>query len=226
MLFRSDLKAPLALLIGYTTFLDAGEPVDDGSMRQSLQAIEESARKMSSIVDELLLLASVRKREEVDIAPLDMDVIVSDALERLSDLIDRRDAVVELPEVWPIAKGYGPWVEEVWANYISNAVKYGGEPPRIELRATSRTERRNGGPSAEYVRFWVCDNGDGLSEQQQARLFIPFERLEQTRAKGYGLGLSIVQRIMERLGGEVGVESDGVRDRGSCFWFELPKADL
>jgi signal transduction histidine kinase len=223
-----DLKAPLALLIGYTTFLEAEEglPLDDESVRRSIHAIEESARKMSNIVDELLLLASVRKREEVDVAPLDMNVIVSDVLTRLSDLIERRGAVIEVPDVWPLAIGYGPWIEEVWANYISNAIKYGGDPPRVELGATSELVRRNGGDPVENIRFWVRDNGQGLTDQQQARLFIPFERLEQARVKGYGLGLSIVQRIMEKLDGDVGVESEGLPGEGSCFWFELPKADL
>jgi signal transduction histidine kinase len=223
-----DLKAPLALLIGYTTFLEAddGQPLDDESLHRSIQAIEDSARKMSDIVDELLLLASVRKREEVDVAPLDMQVIVSDVLDRLSDLIDRRDAAVRVPETWPIAAGYGPWVKEVWANYISNAVKYGGDPPRIELGATPRLVYQDDDDPVEHIRFWVCDDGNGLTEEEQARLFIPFERLEQARVEGYGLGLSIVQRIMEKLGGDVGVESEGLPGEGSCFWFELPKAEL
>ncbi|MGC9350315.1 MAG: histidine kinase N-terminal 7TM domain-containing protein [Anaerolineae bacterium] len=223
-----DLKAPLALLIGYTTFLEADdeEPLDDESIRRSIHAIEESARKMSDIVDELLLLASVRKREEVDVAPLDMEVIVSDVLDRLSDLVDRRHAVIKVPKTWPIAMGYGPWVEEVWANYISNAIKYGGDPPRIELGATPAPDHHDGRDSVEHIRFWVRDNGSGLTEAEQARLFIPFERLEQARVEGYGLGLSIVQRIMEKLDGDVGVESEGVPGEGSCFWFELPKAQL
>jgi signal transduction histidine kinase len=68
--------------------------------------------------------------------------------------------------------------------------------------------------------FWVRDNGPGLSEEAQSKLFAEFTRLEQTRAKGHGLGLSIVRRIVDKLGGDVGVESfDG---QGSTFWFTLP----
>jgi signal transduction histidine kinase len=70
------------------------------------------------------------------------------------------------------------------------------------------------------VRFWVRDNGFGLTPEEQERLFTPFERLHQVRAEGHGLGLSIVQRIVEKLGGQVGVES--TVGQGSVFFFTLP----
>jgi signal transduction histidine kinase len=72
------------------------------------------------------------------------------------------------------------------------------------------------------VRFWVRDNGPGLPPEEQTRLFTPFTRLNQTRARGHGLGLSIVRRIVEKLGGQVGVESEV--GRGSVFSFTLPAA--
>jgi len=77
------------------------------------------------------------------------------------------------------------------------------------------------------VRFWVHDHGPGIPEEARSRLFAEFTRLDEVRAEGHGLGLSIVRRIIERLGGRVGVESpivDGVA-RGSRFWFTLPPAD-
>ncbi|RMG87985.1 MAG: ATP-binding protein, partial [Chloroflexi bacterium] len=115
---------------------------------------------------------------------------------------------------WPIAVGHAPWVEEVWSNYISNAVKYGGEPPQITIGAE---QEKN------YVRFYVHDNGPGLDAQARSRLFAAGTRLAQHRAlKGHGLGLSIVRRIVERLGGEVGVESEP--GQGSTFYFTLPIA--
>jgi signal transduction histidine kinase len=70
------------------------------------------------------------------------------------------------------------------------------------------------------VRFWVRDNGPGLTPADQAKLFVPFTRIHQKRAKGHGLGLSIVRRIVEKLGGQVGVESQ--IGQGSVFWFSLP----
>jgi len=222
-----DLRTPLSLLTGYTSFMEAQDVVrKPEDMAMCISAVGQSARKMGSIIDELLLLASVRKVDEVARTPLDMEAIVFDVLQRLADVTESHEAEFVLPAVWPIAWGYAPWVEEVWANYISNAVKYGGSPPRVELGATVISTDENDANAPNVIRFWVKDNGDGLSEHQRARLFIPFERLEQPRVKGYGLGLSIVQRITEKLGGASGVESSDGPGGGSLFYFELPEADI
>jgi two-component system sensor histidine kinase/response regulator len=77
-------------------------------------------------------------------------------------------------------------------------------------------------PDDEVIRFWVRDNGPGLTPDQQAQLFRPFTRVGQANVEGHGLGLSIVQRIAERLHGEVGVESQV--GQGSLFYFTLPAA--
>ena len=113
---------------------------------------------------------------------------------------------------WPVALAYGPWVEQVWVNYLSNAIKYGGRPPRVDLGATGQA---NG-----MVRFWVRDNGPGLTPEEQARLFTPFTQLAQVPVKGHGLGLSIVRRIVEKFRGQIGVESE--EGRWSVFTFSLP----
>jgi hypothetical protein len=108
-------------------------------------------------------------------------------------------------------------------NYITNALKYGGDPPQVELGADVVATGADPAAAADaHVRFWVRDNGDGLTEDEQERLFTPFERLHQTRAHGHGLGLSIVRRIINRLDGEVGVESEALPGKGSTFYFTLP----
>lgn len=114
-------------------------------------------------------------------------------------------------------------MDEVWLNYLSNAVKYGGRPnltppiaPRIEAGSTLQGDSQ--------VRFWVRDNGPGILPEDHSRLFVPFSRLGQDGATGHGLGLSIVQRIVERLGGQVGVES--TVGQGSTFYFTLPQAPI
>jgi signal transduction histidine kinase len=73
------------------------------------------------------------------------------------------------------------------------------------------------------VRFYVTDNGPGIATADQARLFLPFSRLGASKARGHGLGLSIVKRIVEKCGGRAGVES--ALNQGSHFWFELPTTD-
>jgi signal transduction histidine kinase len=102
----------------------------------------------------------------------------------------------------------------VWYNYVSNAIKYGGEPPRVELGANRQEDG--------WICFWVRDNGQGLSARQMEKLFAEFTQLHGLGAGGHGLGLSIAKRIIDRLEGAVNVQSQiGV---GSTFRFTLPAA--
>ena len=173
---------------------------------------------MSKIIDELLLLSELHK-SEVETRPLDMVNIVAESVGRLTD--DIKDTQAEIiwpyPPEWPAALGYGPWVEEVWVNYLSNALKYGGTPlaaPRIELGAASQPDG--------MACYWVRDHGRGITPEKQSRLFAPFTHLNQVRPRGHGLGLSIVRQIVEKLGGQVGLNSQV--GEGSTFYFALPAA--
>jgi signal transduction histidine kinase len=229
-----DLKSPLTSLVGFSQLLGGRfGRMSPEQIAEGLGYIEQNSRKMVNIVDELLLLASVRQLEEVDIAPLDMTRIVAEARMRLDNMFTEHQAEIVIPGEWPEVVGYAPWLEEVWVNYISNAIKYGGRPDegipsRIELGFDTLTSAQSAeqGPeslqisNSSYIRFWVKDNGIGLSKEESMQLFTQFTRLHTLRAKGHGLGLSIVRRIVEKLGGNVGVESEfGV---GSTFWFTLP----
>jgi signal transduction histidine kinase/DNA-binding response OmpR family regulator len=207
-----DLKSPLAQIVGFSETLEQEwAEISEDELQRYLRMMARNGRKMSSIIDELLLLASVRKMD-VETSPLEMASIVAEATYRLADLIEEHQAKIVLPRAWPVALGYAPWVEEVWINYISNAIKYGGRPPRVELGAASQPN--------DMVQFYVHDNGQGLTPEAQARLFKPFARLDQVRTEGYGLGLSIVRRIAEKLGGQVSVKSRV--SQGSTFAFTLP----
>ena len=208
-----DLRSPLTLITGFAELLEYHcAAMLDEEWQKCLHSIVQNARKMSSIIDGLLLLAGVRKME-VEMGPLDMASIVAEAQQRLVHMIEEHQAEIVLPAAWPVARGYGPWVEELWANYLSNAIKHGGRPPRVELGATVQSDG--------MVCFWVRDNGPGITPEEQARLFTPFTRLNQVSTKGHGLGLSIVRRIVEKLGGQVAVETE--IGRGSVFMFTLPE---
>ncbi len=214
-----DLKNPLTSIIAYSDFMLTFQQSDPEMVTKCLRTIEQTGRKMESIISELLLLSSVRSQDHVEMGPLDMADIVGDAQRRLMVMMEESKAEVLMPSSWPVVWGYAGWVEEVWANYLSNAVKYGGRPeldipPRIELGATNE--------SGGLVRFWVRDNGPGIPSDKLEGLFTRFVRLDQMRAQGHGLGLSIVRRIVSRLDGQVGVESQV--GRGSTFWFTLPAA--
>ena len=211
-----DLKNPISTMMGYTSLIQAylGEMSEEEVM-QYLDMIIDSGFTLKGIIDSLLLLSGVRSMQNVDIVPLDMSIIVQDSVKRLDKLVTDHDAEIQMQSEWPVALGYGPWVEEVWMNYISNAVKYGGDPPQIELGATPTGD--------DMIEFWVKDNGKGLSEDEQTRLFTPFTRLNQAKIEGHGLGLSVVQRIVQRLDGRVFLSS--AVGAGSTFSFTLPIAE-
>lgn len=213
-----DLKSPLSLLVGFAGLV-LDSTVDQELSEEAQASVEmmaKSAHRMNNIIDELLLLAGVRDQEQVTIYPLNMTNIIEEVEARLAYDISEKDAKIIKPDNWHKALGYGPWIEAVWANYISNAIKYGGEPPIIELGCAMRDDG--------MIRFWVKDNGNGITPENQAKLFSEFMRLDQARARGHGLGLSIVKRIVNRLGGEVGVESKAISGHGSIFYFTLPVA--
>ncbi len=207
-----DLKQPLTIVLGFADMLneEMGGGLDDPEKRM-LQGIKQGARRMSNIVEGLLLLASTRS-SEIEPGPLNMGDIVQEVQQNLAAVIDEAGAELVVSPTWPESLGYEPWIESVWANYLTNAIKYGGRPPRVELSG----EEMSGG----YARFWVRDNGPGLTPEERTRLFTSFTRLGQPRSLGHGLGLTIVRRIVERLGGEVGVQSEP--GKGSTFWFTLP----
>jgi GAF domain-containing protein len=186
----------------------------DQKVLSTVQRIHDSGHRMNSIIGSLLLLADLRTETEIEMVQLNIGEIVTEAQGRLAEEVTMRGAEFVLPERWPVALGYGPWVEEVWVNYLSNALKYGGDPPLVELGADPESDGT--------VRFWVRDNGRGLTREELDRLFVPFTRISQAQVRGHGLGLSIVRRIVERLGGQVSAESEGVPGRGCTFGFTLP----
>lgn len=211
-----DLKNPIASMMGFASLMqNYYHKMDEEKILEYLGLITESGYKLKEIINALLLLAGVSKEKEPDSIPLDMKIIVDDSKRRLAQLIDEIQAEISYPDDFPIAVGYAPWVEEIWANYISNALKYGGRPAKITIGADE--------PKEGMIRFWVRDNGRGLTTDEQNRVFTPFTRLNQVKIEGHGLGLSIVQRIVHRLGGDVGVNS--VVGEGSEFSFTLPEWD-
>jgi len=176
----------------------------EGLVKKDLELLEEligmiqiSANRSIHIIDELLLLANVRGKN-IQISPLDMQSVFSDVLQ---DMIKTRSVRMKHPETWPESVGYAAWIEEVWYNYLSNGSKYGGIPPEIEVGYNELPNRK--------IRFWIKDNGDGIKPEDQPLL-----------------GLSIVKRIIEKLNGEVGVESKGIRGEGCLFFFTLPASDF
>jgi PAS domain S-box-containing protein len=208
-----DLKNPISGMIGLTDFIkDYILSQNTDEALELLEMVNTQSQKMVEIVDELLLLSRIRKE---DIVPekIDMYSIVKEAINRLGRLAESKGASIEFPKEWPVVLGHGQWIEEVWVNLISNSIKYGGDPPKIAMGSEKA-------PMGFY-RFWISDNGPGISQEFMDKLFVDFERLGQKKVEGHGLGLSITKRIIEKLGGRVFVTSENIAGKGCTFSFLL-----
>lgn len=206
-----DLNSPLALIQGYAGLVDQLDLPEPG--HDYLQKIIDTSNRMAEMIDQLLMLAKLRDVETtavfVDLYPLILSVKM-----RFEDELERKNIQIDIQQEWLPVLGQPVWIEEVFANLIGNAIKYLGRDnlsPVITIR---------GEDVGDHVRVMVEDNGLGIGLENQESLFEMFTRFHKEEASGTGLGLTIVQRIVRKLGGEVGVESS--IGQGSTFWFTLP----
>jgi signal transduction histidine kinase len=153
---------------------------------------------------------------ELAVAPVPLNEVFDAAVHTLREDIAAKQAEVEIDSELPAVRGNRSVLIQVFANLLSNAVKFGGREPRVRVWA----ETREGGT----VHIWVEDQGIGIAPQHHDKIFGVFERLHGVETyPGTGIGLAIVRKGIERLGGRVGVESE--EGRGSRFWVELPRAE-
>ncbi|PXY00602.1 hypothetical protein DF185_11855 [Marinifilum breve] len=205
-----DLQAQLNSIIGFGELLKIKKDLTDEKREYFADLIVKNGSKMSGIIKNILVYAT-RGKEELEISEIDMNHIVSEAIERIPN-ITRDQVSIQIEDNMASAFAYAPLIEEVWFNYISNAIKYGGNPVKIEIGSSLK---ENG-----YCKYWVKDNGKGLSEEQMKIIFSDPKKLGKEKIKGHGLGLAIVQRIVKRFDGWVYVESK--LNKGSTFSFYLP----
>jgi signal transduction histidine kinase len=152
-------------------------------------------------------------RCEIQLQPIVLQRLVQDVIHQYPELQPLR-AQVTVREPLEDLLGHEPLLTQAVSNLLMNAVKFvvAGTTPRLQIW----TEKRGGN-----VRLWIEDNGIGIKPEYQHRLFGMFERVHQDRRyDGTGIGLAIVRKAVEKMGGTVGVQSDGIT--GSSFWIELP----
>lgn len=208
-----DLRNALNKVLGYAEIL-LEQPVSSWADQdlKDLRKIRDSALRMQNVIESMLMLARM-SRIQVEFGRLHMGDIISRVLQDLDLLIGQFGAEISVQDDWPEAMGYAPWVERIWFNYINNGLKYAGDPPRLSLGADIESE--------DTIRFWIRDNGPGLSEEAIAKVFKPFVRAQNRNREGFGIGLAIVQRIIKRLGGHIGARN---LEQGGCeFSFTLPR---
>ncbi|MCK7594990.1 ATP-binding protein [Pseudomarimonas salicorniae] len=208
-----DLKHPLTTLSGAGVLLrDADDRLPPEQRQTLLDSIIRSARLMERIIDALLLLARARSDADVPRQPVRPDELIAATCSRLAALAESVGARIEQIPGPGEALGHAPWIEEALVNYLSNALRYGGDPPRVRIGSDP--------PQAGQLKMWVRDLGPGVADDLQDRLFDSFVRPDVRKADSHGLGLSIVKRVIERQGGTVGYRRTAKAE--TEFWLSLP----
>ncbi len=215
-----DLRAPLRAMQSFTQFLveDYGDHLDETG-RDYCQRIAAAARRMDELIQDVLAYSRL-SRADIHIKALDLDQVVNDILLELGDAIQEKNAQITVERPLPTAIGAPVVLRQVVANLLNNAIKFVAPGVQPSVRIWAESTSANAQPT---VRLWFEDNGIGIAPEHQERIFSPFERLHGIETyPGTGIGLAIVRKGMERIGGHAGVESE--LGRGSRFWVELPGA--
>jgi signal transduction histidine kinase/CheY-like chemotaxis protein len=207
-----DLRAPLRALNAYASMLIDKE-VDRLSEtgQRYLQTCIKSAQRMGQMLDDLLAFSRLG-RQALSVGPVDMAELIREVWEEAIHA-DGSTAQLQLHEI-PPAVGDRAMLREVWANLISNALKYSAKNPQPVVAI-------DGAPGADGLEYSIGDNGVGFDMTHARKLFRVFERLHaNTDFEGTGAGLAIVERILHRHGGRVWAESE--LGKGATFHFTLP----
>jgi len=207
-----DLRAPIRAMKGFAlAALEDHAEKTAPEVRDYLERIIRSGSRMERLIHDVLTYSRLA-RDQISLHPVAIDRLVPDIVQQYPAMQPpRAEILVRHPLHAVIA--HEPSLTQAISNLLANAVKFVkiGVKPIINVW----TDAQNG-----HVRLWVQDNGIGIRPQYQNRLFGMFERLHQDSAyDGTGIGLAIVRKSVERMGGRVGVESDG--EHGSAFWIEL-----
>ncbi len=211
-----DLNAPLrGIRHAADILMKTHAPRLELGGRECVRSIGEAVQRLDMLLKDLLDYSRL-SRAEMQLQPVGLAWVVPEVLSQLDEEIRKKKAQVTVVQPLPPVVGHRGTLVQALVNLLSNALKF--VPAAVQPQVTIRAEEREAA-----VRLWVEDNGIGIAPEHQVRLFRAFERLRGTEAyPGTGIGLAIVRKGMEHMGGGAGVESSP--GQGSKFWLELPKA--
>jgi PAS domain S-box-containing protein len=210
-----DLRAPLRAMRGFSQALmqDYGTLLDDAGL-DDLQRIAGAAVRMDDLIEDLLSYARLGQ-EEVPLKAVSLNVVAEVAKDQVSALARETGGTIIVDDSLPVVRGNLTVLIQILVNFLSNGLKFTNPGVAPVVRIWSEQD-------GYVVRVWVEDNGIGIAPEHHARVFEVFQRLHGVgQYEGTGIGLAVVRKGMERMGGKVGMESQ--LGKGSRFWFELAK---
>jgi len=214
-----ELRTPLNAILGFAQLLESTSPLPTGSQKESIEQILKAGWHLLKLINEVLDLAVVESGKlPISREPVSLAAVLSECQAMMEPQAQQRSISMTFPHLDKpcYVDADQTRVKQVLINLLSNAIKYNREQGTVEVDCTQI--------SPERTRISVRDSGAGLASAQVTQLFQPFNRLgQESRAEeGTGIGLVMSKRLVEQMGGLVGVESTvGV---GSAFWFELSSA--
>jgi len=210
-----DMRAPVRAMKGYAQLvLDEYADRLDAKGCGLLERITRGSARMEQLIHDVLTYTRLAS-SDIQLQRVPLKQFLQELIQHYPEFQRRRDEVI-IREPLEDVLAHEPSLTQALSNLLANGFKFvaPGTTPRLEVWTETRGDK---------VRLWLEDNGVGIHPQYQHRLFRMFERVHQDpRFDGTGIGLAIVRKAAERMGGSVGVESDGIT--GSSFWIELPKA--
>ncbi|WP_145412790.1 cell wall metabolism sensor histidine kinase WalK [Paenibacillus xylanexedens] len=212
-----DLRTPLASIQAFVEALEDDVIKDEATFQRYLNTIRLETKRLGGLIQDLFDLSSLEAQgEPFDPEPSHVDELLLSTLESFSfHLAEKQlNVEIELPDQLPAAMMVPAQMKRVVSNLLQNAIQYSSTGGTITLTATEQ---------GSFLQITVMDQGEGIEAEETTRIFERFYRIDKSRSKssgGAGLGLAIAQSIVERHGGEIGVQSK--KGEGSCFWFTLP----
>jgi PAS domain S-box-containing protein len=212
-LVSHELRTPLTVIIGaINTVLTEGDLLSGKEKHQLLNDAAAEAESLSHLLGNLLELSRSRAEQLVlHSEPVNIKVIVQNVIGRINKQTPSNRFSLDFSKELPPAYADSLRLERILYNLLDNAIKY--SPPESNIRISGKTK-------GEYLVIGIQDLGEGISTEDQSKLFSPFQRLENSSIKGIGLGLVVCRRLVEAHGGRIWVESR--LSRGSTFYFTVP----
>ena len=218
-----ELRTPLSAILGFAQLLESGTPAPTPLQQRSINEILKAGWYLLDLINEILDLALVESgRMSLSLEPLALESLMQECQAMVAPQAQERGIKVSFADFSGLTglhfvQADRTRMKQVLINLLSNALKYNRENGAITVSCMPS--------AAERVRIGVTDQGDGLSPEQLSQLFQPFNRLGQElhAVEGTGIGLVMTKRLVELMGGEIGVES--TPGQGSCFWVELALGD-